>query len=144
MRKQREALKHHRDAAIGGLHAADVGAADVDRPGVGGLQTRDHPQDRRLAGARRTEQRHEPPLLHRQRQLLDRGHLAVALGDAGELEEGHALEADPYAYVGIEGGWPAGPEIDGQSEGPVSAAGAAKVDNPSLRACATASSGRCS
>jgi len=47
-----------------------------------------------------------------------------------------------HAYVGIERRWTPRRGIDGQSRGLVTAAGAAKVDNPSPPACATASSGR--
>ena len=44
MRKQRVALEHHRDAALGGRQRGDVAVRDGDRAGARGLEPGDQPQ----------------------------------------------------------------------------------------------------
>ena len=54
------------------------------------LEAADHPQRRRLAAARGAEQREEVAALDRERELVDGGHLAEALGDILEMDVGLA------------------------------------------------------
>ncbi len=71
----RVVLEHEADAPLLGRHPRDVAVAQPDRPLVGRLETRDDPQERRLAAARRTQER---------RQLA----VGDVQGDAVERDEG--------------------------------------------------------
>jgi len=51
MRIERVILKHHRDVALGRLDVVDDAVADADLARRNGLDTRHHPQQRRLAAA---------------------------------------------------------------------------------------------
>ena len=56
VRIQRVILEDHRDVARRGLDVVDDAIADPDAAGVRALETRQQPQERRLAAARRAEQ----------------------------------------------------------------------------------------
>ena len=55
-------------------------------PAVGMLEAADHAQRRRLAAARRAEHREELAALDLERQVVDRGDVVEALGDALEAD----------------------------------------------------------
>jgi hypothetical protein len=58
--------------ATGGERVGEgVDAGDVDRPGVGAQQGRDHPQGRGLARAVGPEQREDPPGLAGELEIVD-------------------------------------------------------------------------
>jgi hypothetical protein len=59
VRKERIRLEHHADVALVRGAQRDVGAADRNAAARHRLEARDHPQRRRLAAARGTQQRHE-------------------------------------------------------------------------------------
>ena len=59
VRIQRIVLEHHGDVALFGSNSVDDSAADVDFAFADFLETRDHPQQRRLAAARRANQHTE-------------------------------------------------------------------------------------
>ena len=52
VREQRVVLEHRVDVAVVGLGRGHVPPAELDAPRRRGLEAGDHPQDRRLAGAR--------------------------------------------------------------------------------------------
>src|SRR5262249_17191156 len=52
------------------------------------LEAGDHTHQRRLAAARRPEQREELALVDGERQVIDGGEIAKALADAAEFNEG--------------------------------------------------------
>jgi hypothetical protein len=56
-------LEHHRDAALARRKRVDAAALEPHFSGVGTFQARDDPQQRRLAGARWTEERDELALV---------------------------------------------------------------------------------
>ncbi len=60
--------------------------ADLDRPGVRLLEAADHPQRRRLAAARRTEQREERARGDLQREVVDGDHVVEALAHAEQAD----------------------------------------------------------
>jgi hypothetical protein len=66
VRVERVVLEHHRDVALARLEAGDVSIAEADRTVVHGLEARDHPQQRGLAAAGRTDEHHELAVLDRQ------------------------------------------------------------------------------
>ncbi len=90
VREQRVGLEDRVDVALVGRLLGDVLAAEVDAALGRVLEAADHPQRRRLAAARRAEQRVEGAALDRERELVDGGHLAEALGDALEVDVGLA------------------------------------------------------
>ena len=86
MREQRVGLEHHRDAALRRAAAPVTSRPSMTmRPALGGLEPGDQPQRRRLAAARRAEQRRRACRLGREAGAVDR------LGRAPVLA--HALEA---------------------------------------------------
>ena len=66
-----------------------VRAVDADRAGGRALEAGDHPQRRRLAAARRPEERDELAPLGGQVEVLDGDDVAELLLDAVQLQEGH-------------------------------------------------------
>jgi hypothetical protein len=79
-------LEHHSESALLRREAGDVGAVERHLALIRPLVPRDHPERRRLAGARRTDQREQLPRRDLERDVLDRGVPAEAAGDAVESE----------------------------------------------------------
>jgi hypothetical protein len=86
VRIERVGLEHHGDAALRRRHVGDVDAVEEALAGGDALEPGDHAQQRRLAAARRAEQRGERALVDREADVVDRRHDAVALGHAPELD----------------------------------------------------------
>src|SRR5262249_40176444 len=74
-------------------HRGDVFAVEQDLAGGRALEAGDHPQRRRLAAARRTEQREEFARVDEGVDAVDRDRLVEALGQRAELN----LAAGHYA-----------------------------------------------
>ena len=72
VRVERVVLEHHRDVALPRLHVGHVGVADRDRAVGDLLETRDHPQQRRLAAAGGPHQDHELAVGDIERDAVDR------------------------------------------------------------------------
>ena len=101
--KEREALKHHGDAARG---TRDGCALVVHHPAGRRIQARDQPQQRRLAGARAAEQADDLPGPQCQVDVLEHDELvavglAEGLADAPHVEQRSEVERE---LVGIH--WP--------------------------------------
>ena len=86
MRKQRVGLEHHGRAALDRRHSGNIFAADHDLARGRVLVARDHPQDRRLAAAGRSQQRDERPRADGERDAVDGDDVAVALGHLPEFD----------------------------------------------------------
>ena len=103
MRIERVALEHHRDVTLARLEVVDAPAADQDVAGRDRFQSGDHPQQRRLATAGRTDQHDEFAVgdvevdaLHAQRivaecRLADLELQAFGSGHSGLLKVGAGL-----------------------------------------------------
>src|SRR5438309_4419405 len=61
-------------------------ASDADLSGIGLLPAEDHAKQRRFAGAVRADDADDRPRRDLQRELVDQQALAVALGDALQLD----------------------------------------------------------
>ena len=86
-----EQLKDHAAAASLGWKVRDVSALELDRTGIGLLETGDHAQGRRLAAPARAEQGEELAFGDRKADVLHRGDLAEAHPDL--------LQRDRHASV---------------------------------------------
>ena len=84
VREERVGLEHGVDVALVGTGTGDVGVADVDAAAGRRLETRDHPQGRRLAAARRAEQGEERALRDGQVEGVDRREVAERLREGGQ------------------------------------------------------------
>ena len=88
MRIERIGLEDHGDAAVGGIEIGDIPSLDFDLA-VGDLfQTRDHPQQCRLAAAGRTDEDHEGALGDRQVDAVDHFETAEAFANVGQHHAG--------------------------------------------------------
>ena len=87
VREQRIGLEHQVDRALVGRHVGHVGAVDQDSPAGRVLEAREHPQQRRLAAAGAAEDREQFALLDLERNVVDGGDVAVALGDALDADQ---------------------------------------------------------
>ena len=95
VRKERVALEHDAEPALGGLHRQKIAALQRDRASGRLDEARDHLQRRGLAAARRAQQGDELALLHAERQAIDREVRAEALGQLLKDEEAHARPQAP-------------------------------------------------
>jgi hypothetical protein len=75
MRKERIALKHHRDAALGGRHVIDDAPADRQVAVRHIFEPCDHAQQRGLAAARRPEEHAKLVLADLQIDVADHGRV---------------------------------------------------------------------
>jgi len=89
MREHRVALEHHRDVAIAGRQVGHISIADADAAPIHALESRDGPQKRRLAAARRSEEHHELTFADLEADIAQRGCLAVGLRDAFDRDASH-------------------------------------------------------
>jgi hypothetical protein len=83
VRIQRVVLEHHRDVALLGRDAIDDAVADADLAAGNLLEPGDHPQQRRLAAARRTDQ-----------------HAELAVGDRDVDAADHVRRSEVFLYAG--------------------------------------------
>ncbi len=95
VRVQGIALEHHGDVPVLRRHVVDERVADVDLAGADGLEACDHPQRRRLAAARRTDEHGEFLVLDGDRQVVDGLDRAPLLDDVLEGDGSH--QAGPFA-----------------------------------------------
>ncbi len=93
-------LKDRVDRPVVGRHAAHVLPGQLDRSPARLLEAGDHPQRRRLAGARGPKQREELALLDLQVDARDRTHLAVTLGEVGQADVGWSSYTREVIRVG--------------------------------------------
>ena len=97
VREHRVALEDHPDVAFPRRHPRDVPAVDHDASRVRRLQTGDHPQHRRLAGAARTEKGEELAGLHVEGEVARGDGVAEALVEGVEPEDGFGHRDGPGA-----------------------------------------------
>ena len=84
--KQRIGLKDDAEVALRRRQARHVAAADLDCARVLHLEAGDHPQQSGLAAARRPQEADELAALHLERDVIERGEGAEALGGALDSE----------------------------------------------------------
>ena len=92
MRIERVALEHHRDVTLARLEVVDAPAADQDVARRDRFQSRDHPQQRRLATAGRTDQHDEFPVGDVEVDALHDDDVAEALVDIANADGRHGLD----------------------------------------------------
>ena len=86
VREEGVALEDRVDVALVRRQARHLPPAEVDDPFVRLLEPADHPERRRLAAARRAEQRVEAPVLDLERDVVDRNDVVEALRDPLEAD----------------------------------------------------------
>ncbi len=89
VRVERVVLEHHRDVAVLRLEPVDDARADRDLAGRDRLEPGNHPQERRLAATRRTDDHDELAVGDVGRDAVDHLELAVLLADVAERYAGH-------------------------------------------------------
>src|SRR4029453_3390593 len=88
MGEQRVILEHHVHGALVWWFPRDVSAAQLDAAPGRWLETADHAQGRRLAAARRTEEREELAGLDPQRDPVDRDDVPEPFLEVDEADLG--------------------------------------------------------
>jgi hypothetical protein len=83
-------LEDEADAALLGRPSGDVLVGDQHLAGIGALESGDHPQERRLAAAARTEERGQRSLRHVQRDPVEGDKVAELLLDVSD-NDGHQV-----------------------------------------------------
>ena len=91
VRVERVALEDHRDVALAGRHVGDVAISDVDAAVARALETREHPQRRRLAASRGTNQHDELAGPDVEGEVGDDGVALEELPDVLEADPAHVL-----------------------------------------------------
>jgi hypothetical protein len=81
VREQRIGLEHHVDRPLVGRHAGQILPSSMISPACRLLETGEHAQQRGLAAAGGAEQGEELAVIDIQRQIVDGGEIAEALGD---------------------------------------------------------------
>ena len=89
MRKQRVVLEHHVDRALVRQHLRDIGAVQQDAAFVRRLEAGQHPQQRGLAAAARTEQREKFAAPDIERQAVHRPQRAELLHHRIDAQQRH-------------------------------------------------------
>jgi hypothetical protein len=84
-------LEDEPDPALLGRQRRRIAAVDHDRAGIGNLESRDDAQQRRLARARRPEQRRQRARGDLERDAVQRLEVAEALGDVGRGDHAGSL-----------------------------------------------------
>ena len=87
VREQRIGLEHHVGRPPIGRHAREILAVEQDVAGIRPLETGDHPQQRGLAAPGRSEQREELAGINVERQPIDGGESAEALGQTIDTQQ---------------------------------------------------------
>jgi hypothetical protein len=88
VREQRVGLEHQVDRPAVRRLGGDVAAVDADAPAVGLLEAGQDPQQRRLAAARRPQQREDLAAGQTERHAAQRHHRPEGPGDAVDGDEG--------------------------------------------------------
>ena len=97
VRVERVALEDHRDVAGARRQVGHVALADRDRAARYLLEAGDHPQQRRLAAARRPDEDEELAAADRERDVVDGDHAAGEdLADVVEDDLGHSRSWSLY------------------------------------------------
>jgi hypothetical protein len=91
LRVQRVVLEHHRDVPLARRDPVHDPVADQHLAGRHRLETRQHPQRRGLARARRPDEHHELAVTDVEREAAHGLDLPEALVDVGEADGGHAI-----------------------------------------------------
>src|SRR5262249_48893674 len=86
VRKQRVVLEYHADFPPVGRGVVDTMAVDLKLAPIRREETGDEIEQRALAAAGRSKQRHELAAAHRQRGVLERVNLAEGLCDAPQID----------------------------------------------------------
>ncbi len=87
VRDERRLLDHRADPDELARARRDAGPEEARRAAGTSLETRQHPQRRRLPGAVRPEQAVDLARVHREREILDRADLAEGLPEALDLDD---------------------------------------------------------
>ena len=93
VREERVRLEDGVDVALVRRQADDVTVAEEDPALVRLLEAADHAQRRRLAAARRAEQREEAAVLDLEREVVDGDHAVELLRDAFQADVGDGHES---------------------------------------------------
>ncbi len=93
--KQRVALECEAEPALLRRRARDPAPVEIDVPGRRRLEPCDDAQQRRLAAARRAEQRHELTVLDLERDPVESGDVPEPLGHVGEPDRAHETPTTP-------------------------------------------------
>ena len=99
VRKQAEPLKDHVGGPHFGAQPGHLGAADLDAARSGRDEAADHPQERRLALARRPEDSEEVAAVNVEVQRLDRLDGAVVLRDVAQPHQNRLGAAGPVRWL---------------------------------------------
>ena len=99
VREQRVALEHRAHRTALRRAADEVLAVEHDAAGVGQVEARDHPQERRLAAAGGPQQREELARLDGEADVVDGGEVAEPARDPLDFEQRHGRDP-PSATVG--------------------------------------------
>ena len=100
VREHRVILKYHAGVAPMRRQPVDAPLAEADRACVEIGEARDHPQERGLAAARRTQQREELAVPDRERHSRHCGHRSEPLRDALDGYRGHVALTLPLLRNG--------------------------------------------
>jgi hypothetical protein len=84
--EERVVLEDEADASLARVAIGGVLVLEDDRAAIGALEPRDDAQERRLARARRPEQRDELAGIDGKADVVDRGETAEGLGDVANLD----------------------------------------------------------
>ena len=102
VREQGRRLEHEADVPRPRRDVRDVLVVEPDAAGARLDQPREHPQGRRLAAARRPEQRDELAVGDVEVELVDGDRRAVALADAGRVGRSTSDQVRPLEVAGAE------------------------------------------
>src|SRR6266849_3542984 len=95
VRIERVALEYHRDVAFLGVDVVDDPAVDRDRPAADLLEPGEHPEKRRLAAARGTDEHHELAVRDVERNSVDDLRPSERFLDIFERNRGHQIFTAP-------------------------------------------------
>ncbi len=109
MRVERVILEHHGDVAVLRLDIVDHPPVDRDRARGHILEPGDHPEHRRLAAARATDQRDEFAVVHGEIHPMDHLGATIALGEPRNFEFGQCL--GPLRFWAARGAYLPDPAI---------------------------------
>ena len=86
MRKERVTLEDHADLTMRRRNVPDGLPTNADGPLRGSDKPRHEPQQRGFSAPTGAEQSEELTFVHGQRNIVDRGGLAIEFGDGGQLD----------------------------------------------------------
>ena len=88
-----------------GADGVDGAVADEHVAGADPLEPGEHPQRGRLARARRADEHHQLAVGHVEREVLDGGHVAVALARVLEAHRRHQPFTAPESIPRMKWRW---------------------------------------